>query len=405
MKIVNISPTFPDCICGVGDYSYHLSKELTEKGHDVYVITSTKPEIRTEYTSIKVLKKINNWNILNIIEIIRTLKTIKPNIIYIQFVQYLYNRYGITLNLLFLLIINKIFLRRKIIIIFHEVYMKWEVHPLKVLLAIYQRLQAFFLLFFSDIGIVTSEKRMYHLKGLFPPVKKKIHSVPVGSNIMFKEFDHKVKEKLRINLTPNNSIILGTFGKLDYIDKDLKTLLYAVSKLYNDKKQKIFLLLVGGFKKENIVKKQEIEMLIDKLNIKNIVYFTGFLPPEETSKYLSLIDIFVSPILDGPTTRRTTLITAFAHSLPVIAFSGPENAEIFKNKENILLSKPEPQDLSEKIELLITDKNLRNALKSNALKLWIENFHWSKITNKILDLTFPLLSNHYHVPPKIWRSP
>lgn len=397
MKILNISPTFPFCICGVGDYSYHFSKALLNSGHKVTVITADKQEIKDKQNGIKILKIIKNWNIKNILQIVKEIKEENPDVIYIQFVQYLYNRYGITFNLIILLIINKIYLRKRTIIIFHEIYMKWTLHPLKFLLAIYQRLQAFFLFSLSDIGIVTSEKRRLHLKRLF--FQSKIHYVPVGSNITFKELTPIEKVELIKKIKAGNSIILGTFGKLDYVDKDIQTLFHAIAKLYYYKKKNIFLLLIGGFKKESISKKLVFDELIEKLKIKDIVFFTGYLPHEEASMYLQLMDIFISPILDGPTTRRTTLITAYAHSLPVVAFSGAENAEIFKNGENILMSKPDATDLVDKIELLIDNKNLRTALKNNAKKLWEENFTWDIITEKILSLTHILFRSNNHMSP------
>src|SRR5207245_2001155 len=49
------------------------------------------------------------------------------------------------------------------------------------------------------------------------------------------------------------------------------------------------------------------------------VTWTGFLPAADVSRYLMAADLAVLPFADGATLRRTSLLAALAHGLPILS--------------------------------------------------------------------------------------
>lgn len=109
------------------------------------------------------------------------------------------------------------------------------------------------------------------------------------------------------------------------------------------------------------------EMLIEENNLQNI-HLVGFLSNEETTKYYQAADIFVLP------TRYDVwglvINEALANGLPVI--TTPKcvaGKELIKDNMNgYLVSTDNSLEMSDKINTLLLDENLRNDMCQGALK-------------------------------------
>src|SRR3989338_7269384 len=68
------------------------------------------------------------------------------------------------------------------------------------------------------------------------------------------------------------------------------------------------------------------------------IFFTGYCSSEDVSRYLSITDIFLLPLIDGISSRRTTLMTALKHGVPVVSTNGFLTDDIFLQENFTLLS-------------------------------------------------------------------
>src|ERR1700741_1413704 len=144
MKLLFISRDFPNMFGGVGDYTYHLSKTLSEKGHEVYVLTSNdervigfrdgglkESEINPDLNSysgtrvpkqwgfVKVFHLINRWSFVSLFQIIKKIRKINPDRVILQYVPHMYSYYGTPVYIGLLSILLWV-MRFKLITTFHE---------------------------------------------------------------------------------------------------------------------------------------------------------------------------------------------------------------------------------------------------------------------------------------------
>lgn len=156
----------------------------------------------------------------------------------------------------------------------------------------------------------------------------------------------------------DGNIIIGSVGRLSR-EKGYEDLLLAFSFL-KKKHLKIKLLIIGeGKLKDYLVK------VATHLKIGNDVVFTGFV--NDVNNYLGAIDIFVlSSYTEG---MPIALLEAMYMSKPIVATAVGGVQKIIKDKVNGILVQPAcPQKLAEKIELLITNKEMAVKIGREAKK-------------------------------------
>ena len=172
-------------------------------------------------------------------------------------------------------------------------------------------------------------------------------------------------------------------GRLSEI-KGTRFLLYAIHEL----KQK------GELVKCKIIgdgnKRKELEKLSKKLNIVELVEFTGFISHNKLSRELNQCSVLVGPSITTQDGLKEgfglVFIEAMAAGIPVIASDSGGIPDIVKHNETGLLV--EEKDYKKIAEYVITirdNKELRERLIRNGLKL-SESYSWENIAKKYLKL-------------------
>jgi glycosyltransferase involved in cell wall biosynthesis len=110
------------------------------------------------------------------------------------------------------------------------------------------------------------------------------------------------------------------------------------------------------------------------------------------SAYLSS-DIFVSPsLIEG---FALVIPEALAAGLPVVATDVPGNRDAVVKGYNGLITNPRaPQDLAEKILVLLEDEDLRRRMSANARESSLR-YDWGKITEEYMKV-------YEHLLAKVW---
>jgi glycosyltransferase involved in cell wall biosynthesis len=380
MKICIISPNFPPKRCGIGDYTYFLSKALVQKGYDVTVLTSVYPTITVDEDNFKVLGSVEGWGIKHMFHLLALIKKINPMIVHIQYCPHLYHRRGLTFTINVIALLLRIFTKYKVITTFHELYIPFGWSLKKILGGIWQRLMAVVIGLGSHRVIVTCGLWKKFLKRLIP--WKRIEIIPVGSNIPFIPLSNEEKKKIRKKVSKNEpTFLLGTFGTL-HPSRDYELILKTLKELISQDK-KIKFIWIGDPGSELLLEKikKDIEML--KLN--DSFVFTKYCSSEEISRLLQILDIYVAPFIDGVSVRRTTLISALAHRVPVVGVKGPSTDKVFKHGENIfLISQRDSKELSKIIDLLLSNPSLREAIAKGGEEVYRRFFDWNIIAENIV---------------------
>lgn len=218
--------------------------------------------------------------------------------------------------------------------------------------------------------------------------KEKVYVVPNG-------VDTEAFKPLQKNLELNNKynfeekIIIGFIGTF-YNFEGVEHLIRAFPKILNSFK-KVKLLIVGGGKEENNLKK-----LVQDSHMEENILLTGKIPHDEILKYYSIIDVLVYPRLKKRITDMVTPLKpleAMSMEKAVIASDVGGLKELITDKETGLLFKADNiEDLADKCLILLNNGRLRSTLGQNARLKMKESRDWSKIIPSYVDLYKSILA-------------
>ena len=149
-----------------------------------------------------------------------------------------------------------------------------------------------------------------------------------------------------------DEVIIGNAGRL-VRQKGQKYLLDVAEKLVS-RGCNIKFVIAGDGKMENDLKNQ-----VSRRNLESTIKFIGFV--EDMKGFMESIDIFVlSSIWEG---FGYVLVEAMASRVPVVAFNISSNPEIIEdNVTGFLVSPFNTDEMADKIEMLIKDKNLKESM-------------------------------------------
>lgn len=361
-SIVFICNKFPPEVDGVGDYTYFFSKILGDKKIKVSIITKRSPNLVDTFENIQIYPCIKSWNTRGFRKVNFLLKKIKPQYLFLQYVPYSFQKYGMPIFLPLALQWWK--KKLYIITMFHEVRIRWVwSQPKTWIVSTLQSIIATIIHYQSDLNFTSIE---FYEKYLPTPT----YLLPIGSNIPQIEIDKQFLEKLRKIILPSESKpIIISFGV-----RDLKLLSHAFAKLKQEFSNAILLVFGKG----------------TELPIQDGIICLGYQPSFEIYHYFQLGDVFI--VLDyssakgqgGSSNKSGTLASAMASGLAVLGIKGDMNNPILKHGENIWLSEYNIQKLSEDLLLLAKNEELRQKLVANAKKTFEENLTWEVIAEKLL---------------------
>jgi glycosyltransferase involved in cell wall biosynthesis len=105
------------------------------------------------------------------------------------------------------------------------------------------------------------------------------------------------------------------------------------------------------------------------------VHAVGPLSSDGISRHLSICDLMVQPFGDGVSGRRTSVMTALAHELPVMTTSGPLTESIWAESDAVALAPAEDANAQQAAaERLLNDAAERKRLSVAGATLYRERF-------------------------------
>lgn len=236
-----------------------------------------------------------------------------------------------------------------------------------------------------------------NIKSLFTKIMARTVTYPIFENLLLqsdaittvsiplteelKEYYGREDVKLIVNGVDTNKFTPKTIDNNDHVNvlyvgrmsyaKGLFELLEAIKNLKGCKDLRFY--LIGKGDMENKIKKY-----IKNETINN-VRLLGNLKHEELIIYYQNASIFVFPShYEG---SPTVVLEAMSSGLPSILSDIPAHKALINNEKNgILFKKCSSKDLTDKIEYLARNINLRKKIGHNARKSIEMNFTWDKIS-------------------------
>jgi glycosyltransferase involved in cell wall biosynthesis len=328
MRVGLVSAEFPPAVGGVGDHTARLASELVGRGHAVDVLTSqgttvAAPDDRAGGARVLRLVRRWDWRIFGLVA--RLARAQQWDVLHVQYQPGAYGLHpAITLLPRWL---GAIMRQRPVVVTtFHDLrvpYLFPKAGPLRrwVVRQLARSSDAIVAVADSDLpalGAWTAGRRRSAL----------LEHIPLGNHFdaLPPAFDGGAW-RAQLGL-PSGTFLLGYTGFVNR-SKRLDELVRALG-LLRDAGQAVHLLFigeaVGSSDPTNRAYLAEVRREIAALRLDERVHWTGYQPPAAVAGWLRVVDLAVLPFADGASLRRTSLIAAWSHGVPVLTTAPREAA-------------------------------------------------------------------------------
>lgn len=239
------------------------------------------------------------------------------DILLLQYNPFLYGRYGFAPWLVWKLARLRLRRRRpRIALMVHEPYVpirgwRWT------LMGLWQRAQLAMLRMSSDVVFASIEAWTERLDRQSP--SRPTTHLPVGSNLPDRRCQRE--EARRLLGAADGELVIATLSS-GHPSHDLRLVEAALRALTERGRECLFLALGSGARLPlGLPRGVRVER-------------PGELPGEDLAARLAAADIFMAPLDDGISTRRTTAMAALQHGLAVVATDGPLTDRLFRGFPN-----------------------------------------------------------------------
>lgn len=230
------------------------------------------------------------------------------------------------------------------------------------------------------------------------PIKSPIHKMIIKynlkkadyilstSNVMKKETEKYTNKEIKVtpfgvdinkfypNKIESDEIIIGTIKTLEE-KYGVQYLVKAFKQVKEENKDLDIKLRIGGKGSQE----DYLKNLCRELNIENDVTFLGFVKPDDVIKEFQRFDISVFPSTLDSESFGVAAVESEACGTPVIVSNVGGLMESTKpNETSLVIEKKSVEDLAEKLNILVRDKDLRIKMGKAARKFVEDNYSLEK---------------------------
>lgn len=257
--------------------------------------------------------------------------------------------------------------RPKIAVMVHE--SPFPISGLKsAVIGIWQRLQFLAVRLIADVLFVSISAWTDDLAGKWP--RRPVYHLPVASNLPdMRRARVSVRETLGAG---RETLVLASFGSghpsrlMEYVAKTTEAITSAGIR--------VILLNLGSDS--------------PGVQVNGVpVIAPGYLDDEESARYLAAADIYLAPFVDGVSTRRTTVMAALQHGLPVVGTDGELTDGVLRRATDALSLTPAGDSVAfaDAACVLAKDAAERNRRGARARSLYETQFDWPIVSARLLN--------------------
>jgi glycosyltransferase involved in cell wall biosynthesis len=238
------------------------------------------------------------------------------------------------------------------------------------LMGLWQRCQLAAALWESHLAFVSIDRWARSLRKL--PFARPTFHLPVGSNLPDMRAARNA-QRMQLN-ADDDTVVIATFttgipGRLD------SHLAAAIDEVARGGQKVLVLNLGAGAPRLDGAIAEPVELIE-----------TGRLPSEELASNLAASDLFLAPFIDGVSTRRTTVMAALQHGVPVVGTTGFLTDRIFRDAAHNLRLVPveSPGAFAAAAVHLALNSGERVALGLAGRELYERSFDWPVIAKELV---------------------
>jgi len=358
MRIAILAQTFPPTwIGGTEIATRNIATFLARTGHEVHVVTSSSRGLPKECTDdgfvvhrVRTIKTVVLFGLSYNLACVAAIREIDPDIVFCQYVSCGLAGY-----------LAKKFSAKPYVVCGQgsDVYLSWAFKGVISKLALRN----------ADAVVALTRHMRTEMQELYP---RDVSVIPIG--IELNRFSGLSKDSIRARLGIDDERVVVSVARLEPI-KGMKYLISAINAaIEEDDRIRLFIIGDGS-------SREDLERLTNSLDLCRYITFVGTIPNEKVPDYMAAADIFVLPSLSEG--FPVTLLEAMASGLPIVTTRVGGLPDIIKDGENGFLVEPEnPQQIADKLQLLLHDEELRNKI-SSINKETVKRYSWENVTKNL----------------------
>ncbi len=381
MRMVFISGEYPPNVGGVADYTFHLAHAFSDLGHEASVLTSAAggaTTSETKYGDKVPVRAAAGWRVGDAVSTARALRALRPDVINLQYVPQMYGRAGVAPGVALLPLILRRPRGAMVTCTMHELASPLEARPRRLGAALAHRVQALLMLSACDRVIVTNAAYARRVRR-WTGGRRRVYEIPVGASILPSSSNEGEIAGLRASLGAGDGdgALVGECSPLG-VGKRPQDLL-ALSAALGPRAR---LVMLGGLPAD-AGRKASFMRCAEAAGVGERIVWTGPLSPDDLSRHLSALDVYVHTHAAGASGRSTTLVSALAHGLPVVAYDGPETTPALAGGGIALAPRGDVKALIERVTALLDEPGARARSGAEARDLHARYFAWDIIARKL----------------------
>ncbi|HVZ23539.1 MAG TPA: glycosyltransferase family 4 protein [Vicinamibacterales bacterium] len=365
MKLCLVTRRMPPAQCGIADYTLGLASALSGT-HEVVVVSGTQHDV-VGAPSARILPIIPDWGPRGMLTLLRVLRELQPDWVLLEYVPFLYSRIGVNVWLPLATCCMRL-LGLRVLLTVHEPFVR--IDSIKhTVTGLAQRIMIWLLIRGSEKIAVTTRA----WAELIAPYSSRRHvfHLPVASNLPCVAVTALDRAQLRAELGIDESdVVVATLrptgaGKL--LDQTMR-----VWTRLRETHRHARLLVLGLTDAE----RSRVSGITGVLDV-------GYVPPDRASRLLSAADVFVALFTDGVSTRRTSVMAAMAHGLPVVTTNGHLTDPIFATSPLVARGPDEAEGLLADLDALARSPQARQERGCASRRFYAQHFDWPVLTGRL----------------------
>lgn len=363
-----VTPALPPQLNGIGDYTARLASHL--RGSVSVKLLTPQGVEHTDIPGVAIEPTFCPEHPRSVRGIARHVEAGRPHWLLLQYNPFSYGRWGLNPHLP--LVIRTIKRRNpetRFALMVHEPYVPVSSAKFAVMTT-WQRWQLWMLGRAADVVFFSIEPWTNKFRRWFPG--KPVLHLPVGSNVPRVPISRD-EARTRLGIRPGTRV-LGLFGTA-HASRLLEPVRLSAQRAAREGSP-VVVLYIGPHGPAVRQALKDVPLLAE-----------GPLAPDEVSRRLAAVDVYLAPYFDGISTRRGAAMAGLQHALPTVGTTGFLTDEMLL-KENghafLLADVSGHEQFSGHVLRLLKDAGLCESLGRAAQQLYRTEFVWERIASRLL---------------------
>ncbi len=242
-----------------------------------------------------------------------------------------------------------------------------------------------------DRIVAATEHERRLLGQVYGVPRARVEVIPLGVDRERFRPREQIKARAALGLEADAQILLAV-GRIEPL-KGFDILIESLAEM--TRRERLQLLIIGGDDRAE----PEIARLraaAEEAGVAELVRFVGAVPHEQLDAYYNAADVVVVPSFYE--SFGLVAVEAMASGVPVVASRvGGLTSTVMDGRNGYLIPWRCPSPFAEKLDLLLENRSLRNALGAAAAES-MQDYEWSSVAERLLDLYDVLLGERLAVP-------